>query len=117
MDDGERTKHRRALEIIAANPSRFGFTEVREVAIELTIRDKRGIPVAEPDLQLVFLNGDLHLTEYKNRKTESNQKLARRQLKRAKEWYVAHKGIDPEKIYTHIIFGDDPKYATLLSMS
>ena len=116
MDDGEWSKHRRALETIAANPSLFGFNEIKSVALELTIRDKSGIAVAEPDIQLAILNGGLHLVEFKNRRTPNSLKTARRQLRKAKEWYVK-RGSDPKRVYTHIMFGDDPKYKDLLKGS
>ena len=107
--------HRRGLERIAANPQSFidGLDHPVEVALEITLSED-GNAVTETDVKLVMANGDLHLVEYKLNSKYKYRQRAKRQLERAKGWYRRNMRINPENIYTHTIFGDDPKYRNLL---
>jgi hypothetical protein len=108
MGREEERQHRRALEIIAANPQNFieGIDHPMDIALELTLPED-GVAITETDIKLVMKNGDLHLIEFKLNSDGKYRRRAKKQLDRARGWYRRHMGIQPEKIYTHTIFKKD----------
>lgn len=106
--------HRKAIEKIANHADKFGFAYPIYVAIEATLYHS-GRVLAQPDVIIEVKSGIVHIIEYKAMGNGELLDRARKQLENAKWWYASHRPeIPPEKIYTHIISRDDPKYKDLL---
>ena len=105
-------RHRRALEIIAANPQKFigDIDSSVKPALEIPLPE-RGRILTETDIRLIMANGDIHIIEYKSNSNYTYRKRAKRQLEKARGWYRRNMGFTPEQIHTHVIFGDDPRYS------
>jgi len=102
-------KHRKALEIIAADPEKFdlGHPDKDRTQIEVTLFDGKRA-VAEPDITFYMPDGKIRLVEYKE---NGHQEQALIQLTNAKWWYGKYKrDINPDDIEAYIISGSDPKY-------
>ena len=110
----QNNKHRKALEKIAANLSKFGFKHIVSISIEQTLLDNGRGPIAQPDLILESSRKEVHIVEYKSNGDKRLIERARKQLENAVWWigkYRPH--IVLENIYTHIISGTDPKYKNM----
>jgi len=105
--------HRRSLEKIAQNPSKFGFKRIIYVAIEPRLFDKSRRLVAEPDLILKSSEGDVFIVEYKSNGDVTLLERAEEQVARASGWYGRYEDVDLDRIHTKIISGKDPKYRGL----
>ncbi len=105
--------HRRALEIIATNPERFGVEHVVSASIEQTLyHNGRGI-LAQPDVVFETSKNEIVIIEYKS--SSEHEERAAKQLKNAVWWFGAYRqDILPDNIRTLIIMGTDPKYEGLL---
>jgi hypothetical protein len=103
------TSHRHALEIIAANPERFGIEHVVSASIEQTLyHNGRGI-LAQPDVVFETSRNEIIIIEYKS--SGEHEERAEKQLKNAVWWFGAYRrDIFPENIKTLIIRGTDPQY-------
>ncbi len=101
--------HRRALDIIAANPGRFGIEHVVSASIEQTLYDNgRGI-LAQPDVVFETSGKEVIIIEYKS--SGEHEERATRQLKNAVWWFGAYRrDILPDNIRTMVIIGTDPEY-------
>jgi hypothetical protein len=101
--------HRRALEIIAANPGRFGIEHVISASIEQTLyHNGRGI-LAQPDVVFETSKNEIIIIEYKS--SGEHEERAAKQLKNAIWWFGAYRPeILPNNIKTLIITGTDPEY-------
>lgn len=100
--------------MIANHPDKFGFEGVVSVSIETTLYHNGRI-IAQPDVTFGLKNGEIHILEYKGVGNGELLEKARKQLENAKWWYGYHRqDILPEKIHTHILARDDPKYIDLL---
>src|SRR4030042_4713531 len=107
--------HRRALEKIAANPSKFGFENIVSVSIEQTLyHNEKGI-LAQPDVVLESSKKEVYIIEYKGNGNGELLERAMRQLNHAVWWFGKYRSdIPPENIHTKIISGTDPRYQDLL---
>ncbi len=109
----QNNKHRRALEIISQNPSKFGFEHIVSVSIEpnLYVNGNTKRIVAQPDLILESSKKEVHIIEYKSNGDERLKERAHRQLENAAWWLGRYRqDILLENIHTYIISGTDPKY-------
>lgn len=110
----DNNNHRRALEKIAASPGKFGFDEVISVAIEKNLFHE-GRQIAQTDVIIEQTGRHLHLIEYKGNGNGELLERARKQLENAVWWYSRYRpDISHDHIHTHIMSGDDPRYAKLL---
>lgn len=107
------TSHRRALEIIAANPEKFGVEHVVSSSIEQTLSHNGKGTVAQPDVVFETSRKEIVIIEYKG--SDEHEEKAAKQLQNAVWWYGAYRPeISPSNIKTLIITGTDPKYRDLL---
>ena len=92
----KQTDHRRALEKIAANPSKYGFENTIAIAMEVNLFDKTGRQVAQPDLVLYDTKGEITIVEYKNNGDQALIERAQEQLYNAVDWFSKNTGISPK---------------------
>ncbi len=111
----QNNSHRKALEKIAVNPSKFGFEHIVSVSIEPNLyHNGRGI-LAQPDLVLESVRKEIYILEYKGNGNGELMERARKQLENAVWWFGRYRtDISPENIHTTIISGTDQKYQELL---
>ena len=109
--------HRKALEKIAQNPSKFGFEHVVSVSIEpfFYVNGNGKRIIAQPDLIMESSKKEVHIIEYKGNGDQKLMERAQHQIENAVWWLGRYRpDILPENIHTHIISGTDPKYKDLL---
>ena len=103
-----------ALEIIVSHPAKFGLPNPVSVTIEEPLPHEGKI-YSEPDITLNLKSEDVHIVEYKRARSVFLLRKAKKQLTKTRQWYSQYRShIPQEKIHTHIIFGDNPKYRRLL---
>jgi len=112
-----KSNHKKDLEKIAQNPSKFGFNHIVCVSVEPTlyVNGNGGRIIAQPDLVMESSKKEVHIVEYKSNGDQRLMERAQKQIENALWWFGRYRqDILPEKIHTHIISGSDPKYKGLL---
>jgi len=109
---GKRTAHEKALEKIALNADVLDIPHVVSVTQEKKLFHKGRI-IAEPDIIFECSTGEVYIIEYKGNGNGELLRRAQRQLEMAVYWYGKYQNLDPDKIHTMIISGDDPRYRDL----
>jgi len=99
-----KSSHRKALETIAANPSRFGFEDIIATAIEMNLYNRRKRLVAQPDIVLWGKSNNLYIVEYKSNGDISEIQRAQQQLSIAKDWFEKQ-GFQSNLIKVYILDG------------
>ena len=82
-----KSSHKKALEKIAANPSKYGFRNILASSIEPNLFDNGGRQVAQPDLVLYDRRGEIHIVEYKSNGNPELIKRAEEQLYHTISWF------------------------------
>ncbi|MBT96591.1 hypothetical protein CMI49_00640 [Candidatus Pacearchaeota archaeon] len=101
-----KSSHRKALEKIAACPSRFGFEDILATIIEANLYNRKGQIVAQPDLILYSSEGDIYVIEYKSNGDKKLIERAKDQLYNSVQWFSKYTSIIPK---TKIINGTNYK--------
>ncbi len=94
----KKSNHRKALEKIAANPSRYGFENIVASAIEVNLFNQRGEWDAQPDIIFLDSKGEVYVIEYKSNGDSRLIKRAKEQLYNTIQWFSKHTSIKPKTV-------------------